>query len=315
MAVIFKKNRTMNIQTNDATIALQDEIQDVERVREFERKLIKSMAGTYSVSFKFAETFAPDKDYKYHDRKYEAAREVVYLLEDSEDKISLQHLLYIGKGRMIKHWRQDWHYENREFFNLVKGHEWEKIEISPEMARGTWTQKVFQVDDAPRYEGYGTWVHVDGRNFWESTADAALPRREITTRNDYNVLRRNSHIEIFDNGGWMIDQDNEKIIRSEDNEDSLLCMEKGLEEFIRRDYDATDAMECWERQAPFWADVRQIWSEIRDNQDCISIPDDQALYMAQFGLAEQFSGEEYDSASANTAIRKLLSEHVDGFRG
>ena len=29
--------------------------------------------------------------------------------------------------------------------------------------------KIFQVDDSPRYEGTASWVHVDGKSYWENT--------------------------------------------------------------------------------------------------------------------------------------------------
>lgn len=281
--------------------------------KQLDRKMIKSMAGTFRVSFQFAETFSPDRKYEYHDRKFEGAKEVVLLLEETEDRISLQHLLYVGKGHIIKHWRQDWIYENQDLLILNKGHEWRKIKLTPKQARGTWTQKVYQVDDAPRYEGFGTWVHVDGRSFWQSTADAPLPRREISKRNDYNVLRRNSHIEIFKDGSWVLDQDNEKIIRSEKNEDVLLCMEKGIERFTILDYDSADAVNWWDDNASFWSDVREAWSEIRENMDFISVKEDEKLYMAQFELASRFRGENYDSNKARQAIRDLLAGHVEGY--
>ncbi|MEM9299996.1 MAG: DUF6607 family protein, partial [Bacteroidota bacterium] len=36
---------------------------------------IKSMCGCYDVSFSFAETFAPDKDYEFHKNYYSGALE------------------------------------------------------------------------------------------------------------------------------------------------------------------------------------------------------------------------------------------------
>ncbi len=285
-----------------------------EEKQEYERNLIRSLAGNYKVSFKFAETFSPIKDYEYRDRHFSQAKELAFILEDSEEKISIQHILYVG-NKVIKHWRQDWLYENREILSLVKDHEWKKTYISPEEAKGTWTQKVYQVDDCPRYEGYGTWVHVDGRHFWESTADAALPRREITQRDDYNVLRRNSHIEIFDDGSWLLEQDNEKIYRDENNEDTLICLEKGLERFTPKEYDTSKTMEWWNERKAFWADVRDIWSEIIEKEDLINIQDDQGQYFGQFELAEKFSGENYVQDEAQTAIKAMLSEHLIGYKG
>ena len=224
------------------------------------------------------------------------------------------HLLYVAENVVIKHWRQDWIYENREFLSLTKDHEWKKVLISEEKAKGTWTQKVYQVDDCPRYEGYGTWVHVDGRHFWESQADAALPRREITIRNDYNLLRRFSHIEIFDNGDWMIEQDNQKILRSEDGKnEKLICHEKGMETFTAQNYDASFAENWWEQKKGFWGIVKDNWMNfISENQE-IKITEDEKLYTAMFGLAEQFTADKFDESAATKAVRELLAKHVAGF--
>lgn len=281
--------------------------------KELERELIKSLAGKFGVSFKFAETFSPNQKYQYYDRHFSQANEVAFIIEETENKISIQHILLVG-NRYIKHWRQDWLYENRVIWELVKGHEWEKVVLSEEEVAGTWTQRVIQVDEAPRYEGYGTWVHIDGRHYWESTADAALPRREITIRDDYKVLRRHSRIEILQHGGWILEQDNEKIHRADDNlTDTLICMEKGLEEFKVKDYDTSRVMKWWEDRKSFWADVCNIWAQVREIQENIKIENDQGLYMDQFALAERFSGENYTQDLAVAAINELLSKHIVGY--
>ncbi len=285
-----------------------------QELKEIEKSLIQSLCGSYKVTFKFAETFAPAKDYSYRDRYFSEAQEVAFLLEETEDSLSIQHLLFTPRG-IIKHWRQDWVYENRDLFKLVKDHEWVKETISEEQASGTWTQKVSQVDDCPRYDGYGTWVHVDGRHFWESVADAALPRRELSTaqRKDYNILRRHSHIELFEDG-WMLEQDNEKIYRDDLNQDTLICLEKGLERFTLASYDTTAVMQWWNDRASFWQDVRNIWNQIREESDRIVVQDDEKLYFAQFALAEKFVGEQYHSEKAVAAIRELLENHVRDFK-
>lgn len=288
---------------------------DTQSLKELERNLIKSMAGSYRVSFKFAETFAPDPAYEYGERHFSQAKEVAFILEESEDKISLQHILYVGKHQ-IKHWRQDWIYENRELLQLEKNHHWKKTELTPEQAEGTWTQKVYQVDDCPRYQGYGTWVHVDGRHFWESTADAALPRREISTagRTDYNVLRRHSHIELFEDGSWLLEQDNEKINKQKDGSETLICLEKGLERFTPKTYNTDKVMGWWEEQKDFWALVRQAWNDFIDSSNEVIVQKDEDLYMAQFELAKQFSGAQFDATEAQKAIHELLAKHVTGFK-
>jgi hypothetical protein len=67
---------------------------------------IKSMAGCYSVEFKYTETFAPEVDYEKAYDYTSAAFEWAQIVEESDDKIVIQHLLIINDSTVIKHWRQ-----------------------------------------------------------------------------------------------------------------------------------------------------------------------------------------------------------------
>ena len=161
-------------------------------------KAIKAMTGCYDVSFNFAETFPHKKGYEKKKNYRSGALEWVTVAEESPKDIKLQHILIVnpqgsGKDAIVKHWRQDWLYENSALHSFYKDSHWKFTKLKPEDVKGQWTQVVYQVDDAPRYAGSGTWVHVDGRHYWESTADAPLPRREYTTRKDYNVMVRQNH--------------------------------------------------------------------------------------------------------------------------
>ena len=140
--------------------------------------------------------------------------EWVQLVEDEKNKISLQHLLVVGPpgGQMvIKHWRQDWLYQNTDLYIYDKNDKWSFVDMDKKDVKGQWTQKVFQVDDSPRYEGTSSWVHVDGKSYWENTTPSPLPRREFSKRSDYNVTLRGNRHEVT-NKGWVHDQDNKKIL-------------------------------------------------------------------------------------------------------
>lgn len=277
-----------------------------------DKESIKSMVGCYKVNFAFAETFAPDTAYKYHDRKFEWGIEYVTLVEETDTKISLQHLLIVDDSTIIKHWRQDWIYENTDLLSFYKDNEWKKIKLTPEQAKGTWTQKVYQVDDGPRYEGYGTWVHADGRNYWESTCDAPLPRREITKRNDYNVMKRHSRVEI-NNDGWELNQDNEKIVRA-NGIDKLLCMEKGSEKFTKGSYNAQPAIDWWEKNKQYWSDVRKVWSEVYTQYNTIKIEkkiNNKILFEQLFKMGDDYSKTKtYNSPEVTAAIKKAIEEYL-----
>jgi hypothetical protein len=277
-----------------------------------DRESIKAMQGCYKVSFEFAETFAPDTAYRYHNRKFDWGIEYVFLVEETEKKISLQHLLIVNDSVIVKHWRQDWLYENTDLLGFYKNDEWKKVKLTPEQAKGTWTQKVYQVDDGPRYEGYGTWVHIDGRHFWESTCNAPLPRREFTKRSDYNVMKRHSHIEVTDYG-WILDQDNEKIIRA-NGVDKLLCWEKGFEKFNKGNYNAQPAIDWWEKNKQYWSDVRKVWDEVYTQYNTIKIEkkiDNKILFEQLFKIGDDYSKNgKYNSLEATTTIKKTITQYL-----
>ena len=225
---------------------------------------IKSMSGCFNVTFNFAETFTYSKDstYKPSKTKHDKALEWVEVITDKQNKIQLQHLLIVGKKdapRVIKHWRQDWLFENTNLFFFHKNKTWKYNQLSEEKVKGQWTQKVFQVDDTPRYEGSATWVHVDGKSFWENATDAPLARREHTKRNDYNVLLRRNRHEIVKNG-WIHNQDNDKIIRKDNEEDFILAQEKGYNTYTKvADNKCKVAQKWWKENKNFWKIVRTKW--------------------------------------------------------
>lgn len=234
---------------------------------------IKSMCGCYEVNFNFTETFEYSKDtaaYKPSKTKHESALEWVELVENSPNKIALQHLLIVDDKTIIKHWRQDWLYENTEFYNFFKDRTWKYTKLSKNEVKGQWTQKVYQVDDSPRYEGTATWVHVDGTHFWKNTTDAPLPRREHTIREDYNVLKRRNIHEIT-SYGWLHEQDNDKIVRDDNGKDVVLAQEKGYDTYTKvADSKCLSAQNFWKQNFAIWKNVRDKWQNIFErDQDLV----------------------------------------------
>ena len=232
-----------------------------------DQKAIKSMCGCHEVTFNFAETFefSNDSTYQPSKTKTEKGLEWVQLVEDTDNKIVLQHLLIVGPpdGQMIvKHWRQDWEFENTKLYEYNHDNKWNFVTLPEKSVKGQWTQKVFQVDDSPRYEGSASWVHVDGKSYWENTTDAPLPRREYTTRSDYNVTVRTNRQEITKNG-WIHDQDNDKVVREDGKEDVLLAKEKGYNTYVKVDNSQCKAaQDYWKETEAKWAIVRAKWDEV-----------------------------------------------------
>ena len=258
---------------------------------------IKDMCGCFEVDFKYAETFAPDiayeKAYNYTAKALEWAK----LIVDENNKLVIQHILVINDTMTIKHWRQDWIYEDDHRYEYVAANTWDFVKMPEEKTNGTWTQNVYHVDDSPRYSGTATWVHVDGKHFWEDHADAPLPRREYSHRHDYNIMNRGNRIEITD-FGWIHDQDNKKIIREAGKEDVLLAQEKGINTYRKvADNRCAAAEKWWKENKEFWGDVRDKWDDIFDREQTIRLKDEingKPLYMQLFPMDIKASDKKID---------------------
>ncbi len=277
-----------------------------------DRAAIRALAGYYKVTFNYAETFAPDTAYEFHPRYHSWGYEWAVIEEDAPKKIVIQHLLVVGDSMVIKHWREDWVYEAPNMLTYDKDNTWKKVSLKPADTKGRWVQRVYQVDDSPRYESIGTWVHVDGRHQWQSETDSPLPRREFTTRNDYNVLRRGNRVYLTPEG-WMFEQDNKKIIRSATG-DKLLAQEKGYEEFTKADEkEFAYAKEWWTGQKGYWADVRKVWDKLFAQSTAIKFSakaEGRLLFEKLFEQAEQSAKEKWSSAKNIQEAEKVIKTHL-----
>lgn len=283
---------------------------NAQKKKQKDREAIKKMCGCYEVSFNFSETFNYSKDstYKPSKVKHAGGLEWVQLVEDDKNKIAMQHLLIVGKPtepHIVKHWRQDWVYENTDFYMFNGDNKWKFVQKPKSDVKGQWSQKVYQVDDSPRYEGSASWIHVDGKSFWENTTDAPLPRREYTKRSDYNVtVRRNRH-EIT-NDGWIHDQDNDKVVREEGKEDFVLAQEKGFNNYVKvDDAKCKAAQDWWVTNESMWQLVRNNWENVfAKNQDLelSNKVENKRLYEHLFGLKPEDAGDK--------EIGKIITDFV-----
>jgi hypothetical protein len=255
-----------------------------------DRNAIKDMCGCYEVTFNFAETFnySSDSLYKPSKTKVDKGLEWAGLLTDEDNKIVIQHLLQVGnpaEPMIVKHWRQDWLFENTDLYTYNADNNWKFEKKSTAAVKGQWTQKVFQVDDSPRYEGSGSWVHIDGKHYWENTTEAPLPRREYTTRSDYNLTVRGNRVELT-NFGWVHNQDNEKVIRETGKEDVILAKEKGYNTYVKVDDSrCAAAIKWWKENEKKWALVRSKWDKVYAQNKDLSLEekvDNKPLYKFLF---------------------------------
>ncbi|MEL6508133.1 MAG: DUF6607 family protein, partial [Pseudomonadota bacterium] len=113
-----------------------------------DRRAILAMAGDHKVKFDFIETVSFVDGYEPKERKISGAHEMVRVLEDRGDFISLQHTLIVGGDEkfVVKHWRQDWAYEPEHVLVFIGGNAWEMRPVAEQDRRGRWSQTVHQVD-------------------------------------------------------------------------------------------------------------------------------------------------------------------------
>ena len=254
-----------------------------------DKQSIKSMCGCFEIEFNFAETFVfSDKEDYQKSKIYKTkALEWGQLILDEKNKISIQHLLIVGSKQfpsIVKHWRQDWIYQNTDLYLYDKNDKWSYITLDKNDVKGQWTQKVYQVDDSPRYEGSASWIHQDGKSYWENTTPAPLPRREFSKRSDYNVTMRGNRHEIT-RTGWIHDQDNKKIQKQDDSQ-FVLAHEKGYSTYTRvPDSECKAAVEWWDKNGSKWKMVRDKWDIIYSSNKDLSLKpavDDKKLYSYLF---------------------------------
>ncbi|KAB7528106.1 hypothetical protein F8C76_09505 [Flagellimonas olearia] len=283
--------------------------------KELDREAIMDMCGCYEITFKYTETFAPEIDYEKKLDYTAKALELALPIIDEENKISIQHLLVIHDSTIIKHWRQDWLYENQEVFHYDKDNNWIFSKLPVDAVKGQWTQKVYQVDDSPRYSGSATWVHYDGKHYWENTSDSPLPRREYSKRSDYNVMKRGNRQEIT-SYGWVHEQDNDKIVREEGAEDVLLAQEKGMNIYTKiADEKCKIAQEWWAQHKDFWANARASWDKVYNRQGDLTLlksVDKKPLFMHFYELEKANAKKKEISKTIEKFITEKTSENAEG---
>ncbi len=294
---------------------------------ERDRRAILAMAGGYRTSFDFLETvrFVPNAEQQ---RPYQSwGTEYVVVTEDSGDYISLQHIIVMffveedgstSQPIVTKHWRQDWQYEDRQLLTYAGDSRWQTSTIDADTAAGTWTQSVFQVDDAPRYESFGRWEHNGNFSSWTGEPTwRPLPRREYSVRVDYDVLEAtNTHTLVPT--GWVHEQNNLKLDLDDNGQPvsdaPYLARELGVnryEHLVGFDFSAGQAW--WSRTEAFWADVRSAWDRKFDQHERFAIAshvDGMAIYEHFFGFADSIEPGDCDRRAARRMIDSVLDAYV-----
>ncbi|WP_448099583.1 DUF6607 family protein [Polluticoccus soli] len=277
------------------------------------KKNIDKLCGCFDVTFKYAETFSPNKDYQFHDReKITNVTELALPIVQTDKRIVIQHLLVIDDSTIVKHWREDWTYENPVIWIFKGDGVWEKTTVPATNVKGKWTQTVWEVSDAPRYQGASVWQEVNGHTIWENTTNAPLPRREYTQRTDYNILNRTNRLVLLPNGYNHV-QDNIKISRTAAG-DSIRAEEKGLNSYVRlEDAKCQPATNYWKNYAPFWVKVEAVWEKYMNDHTTVKLVESlgkgKSLNNQLFKLSDEWKNGTLKS-NVDELIFSTILEHL-----
>lgn len=282
---------------------------------EQDRQSILAMAGDYQVTFDFTETVPFLDVYELKEPKLSGGHEVVRVVEDTGDFISLQHLLVVGPDDnpfVVKHWRQDWRYQPERVLVFVGGNAWEWRDVPASERAGAWSQTVYQVDDAPRYGAVGQWTYEGGLAEWTPPREwRPLPRRDMTTRDDYHAVDAINRHTITP-WGWVHEQDNSKLVLS--GEPTALVREIGINTYRKfEEFPVHAADDYWTATADFWAGVRAEWARIADENQRFAITikgETEDLYMPLLDLAGAIQDGETETDAAIEEAKKVMAKFV-----
>lgn len=270
-------------------------LQDSKKKKEKDRLAILSMAGNYRANFEFTEIFGSNPNYKLDNPYKSWGTETIMIIQNSENFISLQHVLVMFmkdkdgnlKGPYLqKHWRQDWSYEDEKILEFQGGNKWSVKRKGK--VKNSWSQAVYQVDDSPRYESFGIWLHEEGVSRWVSkTTNRPLPRREHSVRDDYNLLKGVNKISVLP-WGWVMEENNDKI----KTPIKYVGTEYGLARYQKiKNYDFNAAHKYWLETKGYWKIVRESWNDIINKEKVFCMKksyEETPLFMYHFLQAEEF---------------------------
>ncbi|PEQ13849.1 hypothetical protein B2G71_05965 [Novosphingobium sp. PC22D] len=284
---------------------------------EEDRADILAMAGNYKVRFDMQESTRWDPAYSPLDRKISGGNEVVRVIEDTGRRIVLQHLLVIeheGKTHVIKHWRQDWEYEPARVLVYADTNTWKWEDVPERMRTGRWSQTVWQVDDSPRYGGWGQFETQAGVRRWRSNWTwRPLARRDAVR---HPVYDRYYAINRHQNGpeGWIHWQDNTKMGRK-DGKLVPIVQEYVLNTYTRFDgFEVKAADDYWASTKDYWQGVRAEWDRVAEANGGIFIKEEAetgtVISARLLQTADDIVDGETDTARALAEARTLIAENT-----
>lgn len=297
--------------TNPAVNAAQPVVAQHNLSQQEARQAILKMAGEYKVNFHFAEAYALKPGYQIKPVDQSSGYETVIVLENTPNKVVLQHILVSG-DQVVKHWRQDWEYQPQSMWRYIGDYRWQSIALSATQSQGQWLQTVWQIDDSPRYAALGQWQNKHGSLVWSSEeTERPLPRREHTTRSDYDrLIGLNRH--VITAKGWVHEQENIKFDRKSQ---TAITKEFGLNSYEKIDnYNFAPAYTYWKKHADYWAAVRHSWDQAFAQNSVLALTyptkNQKSHFKAFNELAKSTATQSLSEQQLQQQTRQLLNQQL-----
>ncbi len=107
---------------------------------------------------------------------------------------------------------------------------------------------------------------------------------------------KRTNVHEITSTGWIHDQDNDKIVRSEKGDDIVLAQEKGHDVYTKVDDSKCKAAHnWWTVNTTLWKSVRDKWETVYKTDTNLSLQkavDNQPLFMKLFSLKPDATKEE-----------------------
>ena len=285
---------------------------------EADRQTILAMAGDFKVTFDMQESTPWMAGYTPLERKVSGGYESVRVIEDTGTRIVLQHLLVTGDDAnpyIVKHWRQDWQYAPDKILAFTGGDSWEWTAVPEKMRAGRWSQTVYQVDDSPRYAGWGQWETTHGVKRWRSNWTARPLARRDAIRNPVYDRYMGINRHQLTPTGWIHWQDNTKLMPAADGNGEMVPV---VQEYVLNTYERFDgynvaaAEAYWDKTKEYWDAVRAKWDEVAEANGGIRIEQEAgagtAIADELLILADKIKDGKADPQQASAQAVALIAE-------
>ena len=281
---------------------------------ERDRQSILAQAGQYRVHFDMRENVSFRPDYDPMEGKLSGGSEIVRVVYDKGDRISLQHILVMeheGQAIVIKHWRQDWVYQPEAVLTYAGPNRWTLMAVSAQERAGAWSQTVWQTDDSPRYGGVGRWTYANGMKVWTSEPTwRPLARRDAVLNPIYDrYLGTNRH--ALTPNGWVHIQDNMKMSGRAGGEPIAIVQEDVVNTYDRStSYSPKAGDDYWAATKDYWAAVRDAWDAVIARDNGVYVEEEAQTGVVTgpplMDLAQKIQDGEITSAAAIVEARTII---------